>query len=381
MTAIGGAGSSTYVVRSGDTLADIASRHDVALADVLSANDHIADPATIHPGDQLYIPRSPQRASQGQSAQVSPESPAPLMPPSRAVFVYYTLPEHAIEGLPQAQQEAYQFYQALQDHPQLVRALKQKTQVGNPRGTPNHSEYVGPQSAAALAELAAAQDISLDLSARAAYRTIGVGGRPSASGVARYLARQLLGRDGEQIQVDAHGPPVQFEPPPLRRGGANAAPNAPLTRQAEAVLNSRSVEVTRHDELIAQAADAYNLPRALVKAVVAQESNFQANATSWAGAKGLMQLMDGTAEMVGVWDSYDPQQNVVGGARYLRYLTNKYDGNLELILAGYNAGPGNVERYNGIPPFRETRNYVRNVQVLYAYYQQQGVPAVDAPSS
>jgi soluble lytic murein transglycosylase-like protein len=120
---------------------------------------------------------------------------------------------------------------------------------------------------------------------------------------------------------------------------------------------------------IAQAAQKYNVPQELVRAIIVAESNFRPEATSRVGARGLMQLMPNTAAAMFVNDLFDPVQNIYGGTRYLRILANQFDGDLTKTIAAYNAGPEAVRRASGIPSFAETQAYVRKVLKLYRIYK------------
>ncbi len=122
------------------------------------------------------------------------------------------------------------------------------------------------------------------------------------------------------------------------------------------------------DPIIREASEAYAIPFAFIKAVIKIESNFDPNAVSRVGAMGLMQLMPGTAGDMGVVDAFDPRENIFGGTKYLRMLSDRYNGDINLVLSGYHAGPGNVDKYSGIP-FAATRDYVQNVYTWYKRYQ------------
>jgi soluble lytic murein transglycosylase-like protein len=143
--------------------------------------------------------------------------------------------------------------------------------------------------------------------------------------------------------------------PPPAPASTGAAPTEAV---APAALAARQVGPL---ELADAAADKYGLPRELVRSVMAAESGYLAGAISPKGAIGLMQLMPETAQMLGV-DPFDPAQNVDGGVRYLRDLLTKYNYGLRHALAAYNAGPGAVDKYNGIPPYRETIDYISRIE-------------------
>jgi soluble lytic murein transglycosylase-like protein len=145
--------------------------------------------------------------------------------------------------------------------------------------------------------------------------------------------------------------------------GDGAASNAP------AMVPPAQIDALVNDNAQSQAVDP-----ALIKAIIANESGFNANATSNVGAQGLMQLMPGTAAGLGVTDAYDPAQNVAGGTKYIKGLLEHFNGDVRLAVAAYNAGPGAVEKYGGVPPYAETQNYVQNVLASYAKYRGIAAP-------
>lgn len=145
-----------------------------------------------------------------------------------------------------------------------------------------------------------------------------------------------------------------------------AQPTGPIARAAIPPLGPDPERHARYHPLIQEAARLYQLPVAFLRAVMKVESNFNPSVVSPAGAMGLMQLMPTTARAMGVQNPFDPRENVLGGARYLRVLANKFNGDLILTIAAYNAGEGAVVRYGGVPPYMETRRYVQNV--LRHYY-------------
>jgi soluble lytic murein transglycosylase-like protein len=124
-------------------------------------------------------------------------------------------------------------------------------------------------------------------------------------------------------------------------------------------------------DIIHAKAQKYDVDPSLVAAVVETESRFRTNARSQVGARGLMQLMPKTGRWLGAGNLYNAEQNVDAGAKYLKYLNRRFDGNLTKTIAAYNAGEGNVRRYNGVPPFRETRSYVKKVMSRYEKRKQE----------
>jgi soluble lytic murein transglycosylase-like protein len=136
----------------------------------------------------------------------------------------------------------------------------------------------------------------------------------------------------------------------------------------EVNIDSFDAVEARHayDDIVDEAAATYGIDAQLIKAVMQAESAFNAMAVSPVGALGLMQLMPDVATELGVTDPMDPRQNIMAGSKYLKQLLTSHNGNVRLALASYNAGPGNVAKYRAIPPFKETRNYVKKVTALLA---------------
>jgi soluble lytic murein transglycosylase-like protein len=146
-----------------------------------------------------------------------------------------------------------------------------------------------------------------------------------------------------------------------------------IFREKRVLFKLNASDINKYDQLITRAAEKYNVDSALVKAVIKAESNFNHQAVSRKGARGLMQLMPATASSLQVQDSFHPENNIDGGVRYLRYLLNVFKGDLSLALAAYNAGEKAVARHHySIPPYRETQTYVQRVLTYLDHYQQNG---------
>jgi hypothetical protein len=185
------------------------------------------------------------------------------------------------------------------------------------------------------------------------------------SGIAQPANAQIMSvtnLDGRKLFVNSDPPAM------AQRKAVMARPNIYL--QSETTFlggNRRSMSIDRDgvDQLVREAADRHRVDPALVRAVIETESNWNPGAYSRKGAIGLMQLIPTTAQRFGANDAFNPKQNVDAGVRYLKTLLERYNGNLDLALAAYNAGEGAVDRAHGIPAFRETRNYVQKVQNAY----------------
>jgi soluble lytic murein transglycosylase-like protein len=148
------------------------------------------------------------------------------------------------------------------------------------------------------------------------------------------------------------------------------APKPPLRIQHPEYTRQVRRTVHLYQPIIQKVARRYEIHPALVKAIIMAESGYDPRAVSHRGAQGLMQLMPKTATMLGVSDSFNPEHNITAGVRYFRQLVDSFDGDPALALAAYNAGPGNVRRHQGIPPYQATRRYVKKVLAYYDCYRQ-----------
>ena len=168
-----------------------------------------------------------------------------------------------------------------------------------------------------------------------------------------------------------------------RRDGVLYVTNVESPTSVVATPMSRGIAVTRSAEpyraMIRQVAERYGLPPALVESVIRVESDFEPRAVSAKGARGLMQLMPGTAAQLGVRNVFDASQNIDAGVRHLRYLVDRYPGDLPVALAAYNAGVDAVTRHGGVPPFAETRAYV--ARILRLVKQADAPASADAPAA
>jgi soluble lytic murein transglycosylase-like protein len=180
--------------------------------------------------------------------------------------------------------------------------------------------------------------------------------KPVAARSRMKLAFAVPETEGSNAPIAPSTPPA-FHPPECAAALHQTSPKTDANRDRGSSMDVQS----RIEVGIAAAAKRYDLPAELIRAVVRAESGFRVRAVSPAGAQGLMQLMPGTAKEMGVADPFDIDQNIDGGAKYLRAMLDRFDGDLKLALSAYNAGPGTVAKYKGHIPYAETRQYVDRV--------------------
>ncbi len=151
---------------------------------------------------------------------------------------------------------------------------------------------------------------------------------------------------------------------------------ASQTEQRPPSVSGRKAEHLYHTFII-QTASHHQIDPALIKAIIMAESGYNTKAVSKKGAKGLMQLMPGTAQSLGVEDIFNPHQNITGGVQYFKQMVNRFNGDVKLALAAYNAGSRNVRNYNGVPPFKATHSYIKKVFKYYQIYKDQMAMEID----
>lgn len=183
-------------------------------------------------------------------------------------------------------------------------------------------------------------------------------------GLADMIYKKMTGGDSLRA-ISTELPPTPIHP----KGTLIVAPAVSKTPPNDTFSARVEDRLEQFEPIIAAASKKFNVPDSLIKAVITAESAGKHNAVSSVGAKGLMQLMDGTASDLGVKNSFDPADNILGGTKYLRQMLDEFGGNIDKALAAYNAGPGNVRKHGGIPPFQETQAYVRKVKHYAERYE------------
>lgn len=178
-------------------------------------------------------------------------------------------------------------------------------------------------------------------------------------GLAEKIYRSITG-EALPTGLTQHSIPIRQQVMQMRDTGTGSA-----IQPSQSSLN----RIQQYDTIIAKASQQFGVDKDIIKSIILAESAGNEKALSKANAKGLMQLIDSTAQDMGVRNVWNPAENIYGGSKYISGLLDKYDGNVKLALAAYNAGPGNVDKYNGVPPFQETQQYVQRVLGYYQHFR------------
>ncbi len=197
--------------------------------------------------------------------------------------------------------------------------------------------------------------------------------RNSNLGLAEMLYRKMTGVSlSESLGTpDTKGVPLRSSVPHQAKTESPDAHRDQSKATGERIPKTLEDRLRSYDQYITEAAEQFGVKDSLLRAVIAAESSARPDARSAKDAKGLMQLIDSTAAAMGVQNVWDPRENILGGAKYLKHLLEQFEGDERLALASYNAGPAAVQRYGGIPPYRETREYVRRVLGFVEMIEQQ----------
>lgn len=197
-------------------------------------------------------------------------------------------------------------------------------------------------------------------------------------GIANMIYKRMTGED-LPLKKSVDNKPIINTPKvaDVRSDNNNVIDDSPIVSEDKKVNDSTPISpnqkamkrLEKYEDIINQASEKYGVDKSIIKSVILTESAAKENAISSCKAKGLMQLMDFTAKDMGVKNVWDPKENIMGGTKYLSQMIDKYNGNLEFALAAYNAGPGNVNKYDGIPPFKETQNYVSRVKSYLGHFE------------
>ncbi len=195
--------------------------------------------------------------------------------------------------------------------------------------------------------------------------------RSGSNGIAEQIYKKMTGEDlPSEVKVKS---PNSGRSLNLNSGDAHRVVKKlehDLTKLSAVVPSARSLDrIKGFEDTITKMSEQFGVPTNLVRSIILAESAGNPRAFSHANAKGLMQLMDGTAQSMGVKNPWNPEENIYGGTKYISQMLEKFGGDTKLALAAYNAGPGNVEKYNGIPPFKETQQYVARVMGYMKYFE------------
>ncbi|NWF88854.1 MAG: transglycosylase SLT domain-containing protein [Ignavibacteriaceae bacterium] len=182
-------------------------------------------------------------------------------------------------------------------------------------------------------------------------------------GIANQIFKNITGEELSKELLNLKIRPKELSP---KIELNNKEPEIPSAKPS----NSAISRLSKYEDLIDEASAKFGVNRDLIKSVILAESAAKENALSSANAKGLMQIIDPTAEILGIKNVWDPKENIMGGTKYLAQLLRQYNGDIKLALAGYNAGPARVEEFNGIPPYKETKNYINRVLAYLKNFEE-----------